>query len=425
MRSVPAYLSTQLAKAIQNQATKAAPSVELWVSRPTTALINNHFLEKQTTMSGTNITDVAVAACHPVIYKPVTKIYMGYVDNGTAHVVYAIAKDVMEEHVWIDTGFSQTSSAIALEFNGTMPKDRKGRVEFVTEELPWVCWINGGVAYGAVLGDEANAVTLATANATDIFAVRGMWSDVGGFDFGLIVFMVISGQLYYRQLINGEWMDAEVVSGCGDLDLTVLTLTAVAAMRTWDYRVVVQIMDSTGAAYELITQFQGIGKQNAEHIEIEADAEGALIDVDYHDTAEAEHIDMTAAGSGALIYGLSSVPVSVANVDNGAGDYGYTVQVVLDYPVTGSDGNAAAFVLADESSSVWPGQTIAASSDGLTLTITFGDFNAADGNLTLTYTPGTIQSPAVAMAEFAETFTPTGLVPPAVPAPKVEAIENV
>ena len=39
-------------------------------------------------------------------------------------------------------------------------------------------------------------------------------------------------------------------------------------MRTWDYRLVVQISVTNGEMYELVTQYMGIGKQNVEHIEI-------------------------------------------------------------------------------------------------------------------------------------------------------------
>ena len=107
-----------------------------------------------------------------------------------------------------------------------MPK--KGKV--ITEELPWVFWINGGVVYGQIIG-TGSTVMLATANATDVFAVRGVHSEVGGFDFGLVLFMVIAGQLYYRQLIDGVWMDAEIVSTVGGLSLSALTITSIACER--------------------------------------------------------------------------------------------------------------------------------------------------------------------------------------------------
>ena len=161
--------------------------------------------------------------------------------------------------------------------------------------------------YGQIIG-TGSTVTLATANATDVFAVRGVHSEVGGFDFGLVLFMVIAGQLYYRQLIDGVWMDAEIVSLVGGLSLSALTITSIAAMRTWDYRLVVQIRVTNGEMYELVTQYMGIGKQNVEHLEItDVKATGDLVGITYHNTKEYEHIEISSITAGALYGGLYSV----------------------------------------------------------------------------------------------------------------------
>ena len=67
-----------------------------------------------------------------------------------------------------------------------------------------------------------------------------------------------------------------------------------------------------------------------------------------------------------------------------------------------------------------------ASSSGTALTLSFADFNAAAGkSLTLTYTPGTVQSPATAMEAWTITFVPTNLVAPQVDPPKVTEVQNV
>ena len=415
MRYVPSELKKRLMSAQQTLYNNADPRAVLWISRPGTALKSNKFLEKQTVLTGTAITDVAVAACHPYIGRGNTKVYIGYVDNGIAHVKYALDTIVMANHLWVETEFSEAASAIALEFNGTMPKNRNGSVEFVTEQLPWVFWINAGVLYGCVLGDEANATTLASANASDVFAVRGMWSEVGGFDFGLIVFFIVSGQLYYRQLINGVWMDAVVVSACGGLDLTALTITSIAAMRTWDYRIVVQIRDSTGAMHELFSQFMGIGKQNVEHIQIkDIAAQGTITEIKYYDTKEAdEHISIAeVTASGKLKNAASPVPTAAANVQNTAGAWNTDVQITLDHPVTPSTvaENFAAFALTQGSSSFACSAAVC-SADGLTLTLTFAAFGS--GEATVTYTPGTVSSEDYCdMAAWTQTFTPQNLVAP-------------
>ena len=432
MKKLPQSLDQKLKQAIQSAATEAAPSVDMWISRPTTALVNTEFLEKQNVADGASITDIAVAACHPRVYKPVTKVYVGYVDGGTARVKYATSKIEMKDHVWFDTGFSMPATAIALEFDGTMPKNKKGKVEFVTEELPWVFWINGGVVYGQIIG-TGSTVTLATANATDVFAVRGVHSEVGGFDFGLVLFMVIAGQLYYRQLIDGVWMDAEIVSLVGGLSLSALTITSIAAMRTWDYRLVVQIRVTNGEMYELVTQYMGIGKQNVEHLEItDVKATGDLVGITYHNTKEYEHIEISSITAGALYGGLYSVAtpaiVSAHNISvevevegETIEDWGKVLIAKFNVHLVTADisAHSTQFVLRDANNVQYTATGAALGDDGKTVTLTFADFNAAAGECQITYTPGTAYSMAnVEIPSTAYSFTPINLNAPDVDAPE-------
>jgi hypothetical protein len=205
-----------------------------------------------------------------------------------------------------------------------------------------------------------------------------------------------------------------------------VTWVQVSCSRTWDWRTALQLKASDGKLYEVFTQFQGIGSKNAEHLEIKSiKATGNLIPVDYIDTAENEHINISnITATGALIYGLSSKPVSAENVDDGNGNYGLIVKVTMDYPVTGVTDNAAAFALTDSSGGSYA--CTAATVADKVVTLTCIDFNAAYGKtLTVAYTPGTVQSPAVAMEAWTIAFTPTGLVPTTVPAPTVTEVANI
>jgi hypothetical protein len=191
--------------------------------------------------------------------------------------------------------------------------------------------------------------------------------------------------------------------------------------------VALQLKASDGLMYEVFTQFMGIGSKNAEHISVEMSAKGNTTRVYYTDTTEDEHINISGiAATGTLIYGLSSKPVSAENVDDGNGNYGLTVKVTLDYPVTGVGSNGSAFTLTDSDGINYANISAVESTDGKLLTLGFVDFNSAYGkNLTLAYSPGTVQSPATAMSAWSKDFTPTGLVPIVVPAPSVSSIQNI
>lgn len=420
MRSIPSDIASKLAMTKQTKANSADPSASIWIGRPTTPLTTDVFLEKQAVLTGASITDTSVAVCHPRQGAANTKINIGYIDDGIAKVSTAAVKTKMSNHIWIDSGFSENASAISVAYDGTMPKDDRGNVEFVTETQPWVFWVYNGAMYARKLG-SSTTVTLAEANCTDVSAIRAMWSEVGGFDFGLIVFFLLSGTIYYRQLIDGEWTDAEIVT----FGPSGVAWTSIAAFRTWDYRVGVQGKTSTGDLYELFTQFMGIGKQTVEHIEISnIDAYGEAIKVTYRDTNEEAYIDaQNMSGSGVIQWGLAVYGISAYNIEGEDSNWGLKVVVVLDHPcnIDSVLGNGGAFILTDENSLNFYSSSVSVSSNGLELTITFGDFNSATGECSISYTPGTITSPpispSVSMLSWAVAFTPTNLIPPAVDPP--------
>lgn len=428
MRSVPSYLAERLRRSIQTRANDSAPSVDIWVGRPSTVLVDDKFLERQTVLKAT-VSDVSIAVCHPRVKRNNTHIYMAYVSNGVAHVVDAKHKTKMSDHEWRDTGFERSATAVSIAFDGTMPKANGGDVEFVTDLYPWVFWIDGTVLYGQKLYSDDEPVILAETNCTDVSAIRAMWSSTGGFDFGLVVFFILEGKLYYRQLIGGEWMDAEIVS-FGPKDVS---WSEVAAFRTWDYRVGVQIKTDTGVVYEMFTQFMGVGKQNTEHLEIgNISAKSDMLDVYYSNTRLDEHVDLSKMSSDAPFGGLYSLDMPVIcsahNVEDENGDWGTTLIVSFtNYLVAEQvSNNHLQFALVDSWGSAYYPYSAALHSDGKTITLQFEDFNAAYDVCEIQYSPGTIQSLASVLVESTKIqFTPNNLNPPEVPQPEVVSIRNI
>ena len=275
---------------------------------------------------------------------------------------------------------------------------------------------------------------LASANCTWISAVRATWSEIPDWDFGLCVFFIVSGVIYYRQLINGLWYDAEVVPVASLPTLASgVTWTEVAASRTWDYRVVLQLKASDGGLYEVFTQFGGFGSKGAEHIEVRGvSATGKLTAVTYHDTTEAEHIEITSVAAGALYGGLYSTAVpkiiSASNLDDGTGNWGKLAAFVFDVHLKAAEvaAQASAFSIVDSNNVAYNAATATLGADGKTVMLTFTDINNARGTCRATYTAGTVTSMAgTVLTTTTCSFTPTGLVPSAVPVPEVSTIQNV
>ena len=428
MRTIPSSLAAKFKQLVQADSTKAAPALDLWISRPVVPLVNDYFLEQQAVQDGANVTAVDIAVCHPRHRRQSTKIYMARVESGTAKVLSSPFRHAMEAHVWTDCGFSEPAEDVALAFDATMKNDTRGRSEFVTEELPWVFWVSGGALYGRKLGSE-DTLTLAEANCTKCTAIRAAGSAMGGFDYGLCLFFLLGGAIYVRQYMDGEWMDAEPVNFGPNV-----VWTDIAASRSWDYRIILQAMASDGTVYELFTQYMGIGQRSVEHIEVKSvSADGELTGIRYADTAETEHIEVAGIDAGALYGGLyatgqpsflsaQNVPVNALDDDSVEyQDWGKVVLASLDVHLEPASvaSNAAQFTLTDSKGNTF----VAAAAEpinanGLTLRLTFADFNAASGACTLTYTPGTVSTMYGLTAEaMSVEFMPENLVAPAVEAP--------
>ena len=429
MRTISSSLAAKFKQPVQADSTKSAPALDLWISRPVVPLVNGYFLEQQEMGDGGEVTALDIAVCHPRHRRQSTRIYIATVENGRARVESSPFRQAMETHLWVDSGFDEPAEDVAIAFDAATKNDTRGRSEFVTAEQPWVFWVNEGALYGREL-DSDITLTLAETNCTKCTAIRAAGSALGGFDYGLCLFFLLNGEIYVRQYMDGEWMDAEPVNFGPDV-----VWTDIAASRSWDYRVILQAMDSNGTVYELFTQYMGVGQRSVEHIEIKNVAHKAsLTEIGKLDVSNEEHIELANIDAGALYGGLYSMDLpsfrSARNVpvdamdDEGVEyqDWGKVVLVSLDVHLepTSVASNAARFVLTDNK-----GRTFVASSaepinaDGLTLRLTFADINMASGTCTIAYTPGTVNTMYGLTAEaMSVTFTPENLVAPSVSVPE-------
>lgn len=427
MRPMSEALNTRVIKRMQTKASNAEPKLDFWITRQTTQLLNDALLEKQSIFSG--VTDCDIAVRHEHFGRGSDSISIVYVKDGVAKVATSSYYESMKRHTWIDSGFSEPAQKVAIAYDGTMPKDISNKFEFITRGEPWVFWVNNGAVYGRQLGGATSL--LAEANATSISATRAMWSDVAGFDFGLVLFMILNGYIYYRQLINGEWYDATMLTAIPTLDVGI-SWAQVDVSRTWDYRIALQLVDSIGTIYEVFTQFMGIGSKNAEHIiEIkDITSDGELTKVYYKDAKTDEHIEISNITAGALYGGLYSIDIPSAvravNIDDGNGDYGKIVLVTFNVQIADVSAEFLQFSLIDDRGRTFVAIAATVDESGKTVILTFNDFNNARGECEIKYTAGTITSMyGTAVPTTSVNFTPTNLVPTEVILPKVVEVYNI
>lgn len=430
MRNVPKALQSKLNTNMQVPSENAQPHLDAWITRPRTQIVDANFLERQTVATGT-ITAADVAVRHMKFAQESDRVFIAYVTGGTAKVVSSEYEEVIDRHVWEDSGFSANATDVAIAFDATAKRDLLDRSEYLTKEMPWVFWIDGGALYAKLLGSDEDPITLAQGACTAVTAIRASYSEISDFDFGLCVFFLAGNVLFYRQYIGGTWYDAVTVTNLPDG----ITITDISASRTWDYRIVLQFLTTDMYLYELYSQYGGIGTRNQEHIEIgDITAQGELTRIYYTDAKSGdEHIeigDITAQG--ALLYAYTAVPVKAYNTDtnDGSGNYGFFVNVTFSHKVHDAAGKNQLFIMTDTNGNVFGCIAVAEIYGGMGLRLEFLDFNVAAKaeSLTLTYTAptsGGVMSPVVPLESFSITFIPENLIDPGVPAPSITEAKNI
>lgn len=397
---------------------------------PLTALTSGDDFDIQKIADIENLTACSIACKKEHYGNAPEAIYIAYIADGVARIKTALHKSNISSHVWQDTGFSTSAVDVSIAFDGKMPRTH-GHVEFLTDSRPYVFWVtSSGELKVSILGFLGEMI-LANENCTKVSAIRATQSDIISDDFGLVVFFIINGQIYYRQHIKGVWYDAVPLSA-GPSEVT---YTDIRAFRTWDYRIGVQAKTSSGDVYEIFSQFQGIGKNDSEHLEIvSVSAAGTLSAVTYHDTrSNPEHLEITSVAVIPALYGgfyLTGAPqiISAYNIEDSQHDWGKTAVFVFDRHLVAAEVAAqpSTFSIVDSRNTTFVAQTASLGSDGKSVTLTFIDFNAARGTCTANYTPGTVTSMAgTTLTATSLSWTPVNLVAPQIPAPEVYSIENV
>ena len=426
MRYFNSSITEKIASRIQTPANNSQPSLSAWLTRNDIMLVNGKHLESQQVATNASITGADIAVRHPFFGRQSTQIFIGYVGDGIARVISSPFQISTGSHVWLEENFSESNAVdIAVAFDGYMPQKEKGKTEFITQGEPWIFWCSStGSLYAWQLGSEEEPVILSARNCTKVTAVRATY-DEELYDFGLVVFFLTEGELYYAQRIKGVWYDPVVVGIC----VPNVMWIDIAAERTADYRVVVQALGDDGNIYDIFSKFQGIGRFTSEHIEITGVEASAVLTLTRHINAfNTEYIEVGSVDvSHNLLYASSSRVTNIQNIDDGNGNWGIYVVVEFNYPIHNVNaGDIASFSLQDSNDNVYGVEGLSLSNDGLTLTLQVQDFNFAGNatDMTLIYTPGYILSPAHQLDALSETFIPVNLVPPQIDPPEVTSIYN-
>ena len=383
------------------------------------------FLENQKITKDGSATAVSVAVQRLDMVRKATRLYIACVLDGVGRVYYSFPEKDINDHKWTPTYFHEPAEDIAISFNGIEHYNGRDGREFITDDKPWVFWVKNGYCYGRILGLLGDT-TFASDNCTKVDAICDIRRDQYFNGYGLILFMVIDGDIYYRQLLNGIWTDAEKITFGPNV-----IWVDIQAFRTWDYRIGLQGIDSNGNVYEMFSQYSGIGRLENEFIELDIEAQASLTSIRWNSGFTTENISID-IGAGALYGGLyrigNALIIDTYNVEDSNQNWGTTLIVKFDRHLRAAEVAAqpTTFKIVDSASITFTASSATLGSDGLTVTLRFNDFNPAYGQCSIVYTPGTIHSMAsVSLASTSYAFTPSNLNPPVVPIPVVIDAFNI
>lgn len=427
MRSIDDTVKAKHQQNIQTKANNNNPSMEIMAVRPRTAIYNQRFWQESTVAEG------VTAVCTSVAIKRTGRwgetAYVAYVDStGLLTVKSAPIRWPIRSMVWTTVTTIAGCAACALEFDGSFV--RVGRkIEFRTDATPWLLYTTtGGQLMAGILGGTYES--LVGANVTAFDAVRGVASLYEDEDQGLMAFFIQAGSVYHRDFIAGIWEDQAVVS------LAPANAVKIKAERVFDWRIVLQITDSSGSLYEVFSKMQASGWNSHELIElIRAEASGASYPITYLNVKSAEEYITLAVGEALCIryanysptiYSAENIATTIEDPENPGqyiDDYGYRIIFEFDQWIPNAAEYPELFKIEGANGAVWYGQSAAVS--GRFITVSFNDFNGAGDNPTVRVLSGGLTNGLVAVTESSKVFAAVNLVPPSAPAPVVTGIENI
>ena len=340
-------------------------------------------------------------------------IYAACIDDGIC-VIKKSEYTELPGAAWIAEATIGEAIDAAIEFDGYWITTQYP-FTFNTDEDPWVGWVTptGSLNVRRLYAQE-DPLVLAT-DVSKVAMVRGWKNTVDiGQDHGLIVLYIKNGVPYYRTY-------AEQTTGSmaweAERPLAIFSGTAVDinGFRTNDYRVGINILDSTGITHSFITHRNWGGMASpAERIATSiTDVTFGVTQITYHDTYSDEHIET----------GITDVWFNVAEpiypkVLSVSNDDEYTIRIKFSHPIDYDLSTVGpAFSVKDSLNRTFDIVSTSAGVDNSELVLTLVNFNSASGNMFVTYARTVIeldclnQGSRFGIDSFTYEFTPD-LTPP-------------
>jgi len=198
MRHTTTSLNEKLKSNQQTPANKADPKMSIQVSRARMTVMDSDYWTVETIREKTNLGDIGVAPRRFTPYGQPNRIYEIHVDNGTIGTSIREYPDTFKDG-WKNQFTLGTGSSVALAFDGNWQRYRSAW-RLVTEEKPWIFWVDSGGDLWRQLWDDASTLSLLDSNVTYVRAIRA-WRNLysSELDQGIVVaYIKTDGTVWYR-----------------------------------------------------------------------------------------------------------------------------------------------------------------------------------------------------------------------------------
>lgn len=198
MRHTTTSLNEKLKSNQQTPANKADPKMSIQVSRARMTVMDSDYWTVETIREKVNLGDIGVAPRRFTPYGQPNRIYEIHVDNGTIGTSIREYPDTFKDG-WKDQFTLGAGSSVALAFDGNWQRYRSAW-RLVTEEKPWIFWVDSDGALWRQLWDDASTLSQLDSSITYVRAIRA-WRNLysSELDQGIVVgYIKTDGTVWYR-----------------------------------------------------------------------------------------------------------------------------------------------------------------------------------------------------------------------------------
>jgi hypothetical protein len=198
MRHTTTSLNEKLKSSQQTPANKADPKMSIQVSRARMTVMDSDYWTVESIREKTNLGDIGVAPRRFTPYGQPNRIYEIHVDNGTIGTSIREYPDTFKDG-WKDQFTLGAGSSVALAFDGNWQRYRSAW-RLVTEEKPWIFWVDSGGALWRQLWDDESSLSQLDSSVTYVRAIRA-WRNLysSELDQGIVVgYIKTDGTAWYR-----------------------------------------------------------------------------------------------------------------------------------------------------------------------------------------------------------------------------------